>query len=45
MNIVVARRHRSLATVKEYNEEIEYIHLNPLKAGLVSDPRTGDGPT
>jgi putative transposase len=26
----------ALRTVKEYNEKVEYIHLNPVKAGLVS---------
>ena len=26
---------RALRTVKEYNEKVEYIHLNPVKAGLV----------
>jgi hypothetical protein len=26
---------RALRTVREYNEKIEYIHLNPVKAGLV----------
>ena len=25
---------RPLRTVKEYNEKVEYIHLNPVKAGL-----------
>ena len=25
---------RALRTVKEYNEKVEYIHLNPVKAGL-----------
>ena len=29
---------RALRTVKEYNEKIEYIHLNPVKAGLVQQP-------
>jgi len=29
---------RALRTVKEYNEKIEYIHLNPVKAGLVECP-------
>ena len=29
---------RALCTVKEYNEKVEYIHLNPVKAGLVSRP-------
>ena len=27
---------RALRTVKEYNESLEYIHLNPVRAGLVS---------
>ncbi len=26
---------RALRTVKEYNETVEYIHLNPVTAGLV----------
>jgi len=26
---------RALRTVKEYNEKVEYIHLNPVRAGLV----------
>ena len=26
---------RALRTVKEYHEKVEYIHLNPLRAGLV----------
>jgi len=29
---------RALRTVKEYNEKVEYIHLNPVRAGLVSHP-------
>jgi REP-associated tyrosine transposase len=29
---------RALRSVKEYNEKIEYIHLNPVRAGLVSRP-------
>ena len=29
---------RALRTVKEYNEKVEYIHLNPVRAGLVSRP-------
>jgi len=29
---------RALRTVKEYNEKAEYIHLNPVRAGLVSRP-------
>jgi len=27
---------RALRTVKEYNEKVEYIHLNPVKAGLAT---------
>ncbi|MGH9396051.1 MAG: REP-associated tyrosine transposase [Terriglobia bacterium] len=27
---------RALRSVKEYNEKVEYIHLNPVKTGLVS---------
>lgn len=30
---------RALRSVKEYNEKIEYIHLNPVKAGLVRRPQ------
>ncbi len=26
---------RALRTVKEYNEKVEYLHLNPVRAGLV----------
>jgi REP-associated tyrosine transposase len=29
---------RALRTVKEHHEKVEYIHLNPLKAGLVERP-------
>ena len=29
---------RALGTVKEYGEEVEYIHLNPVRAGLLSRP-------
>jgi cysteine sulfinate desulfinase/cysteine desulfurase-like protein len=29
---------RALRTVKEYNEKVEYIYLNPVRAGLVSRP-------
>ena len=29
---------RALRTVQEYKEKVEYIHLNPVKAGLVSRP-------
>ena len=28
----------ALRTVKEYNEKVEYIRLNPVRAGLVSRP-------
>jgi hypothetical protein len=29
---------RALRTVEEYNKKVEYIHLNPVRAGLVSRP-------
>ena len=29
---------RALRTVKEYNGKVEYIHLIPIKAGLVTRP-------
>ena len=29
---------RALRTVKEYNEKVQYIHLNPVKAGLARRP-------
>ncbi|MGH9406365.1 MAG: hypothetical protein ACRD3D_11090 [Terriglobia bacterium] len=29
---------RALGTVEEYNAKVEYIHGNPVKAGLVSRP-------
>jgi putative transposase len=29
---------RALRTVKEYNETVDYIHLNPVRRGLVKDP-------
>jgi putative transposase len=29
---------RAVRTVKEYHEKVEYIHLNPVKAGLASRP-------
>lgn len=29
---------RALRTVREYHEKLEYIHLNPVKAGLVERP-------
>jgi hypothetical protein len=30
--------HRALRTVQEYHEKVEYIHRNPVKAGLVNRP-------
>ena len=30
---------RALRTMKEYNETLEYIHLNPARPGLVEDTR------
>jgi len=30
---------RALRTVQEYNEKVEYIHLNPLRRALVSRPQ------
>jgi REP element-mobilizing transposase RayT len=32
---------RALRSVKEYNEEVEYIRLNPVRAGRVSRPEDG----
>jgi len=32
---------RALRTVKEYHEKVEYIHLNPVKAGLARRPEDG----
>jgi putative transposase len=29
---------RAIRTVKEYHEKVEYIHLNPVRAGLVGHP-------
>ena len=29
---------RALRTVREYHEKVEYIHLNPVRAGLVQRP-------
>ena len=29
---------RAVRTVREYHEKVEYIHLNPVKAGLVQRP-------
>jgi putative transposase len=35
---------RALRTVKEYREKVDYIHQNPVKAGLVSSvPKNGHG--
>jgi hypothetical protein len=36
--------HRALRTVKEYNAKVEYIHWNPVKAGLVSQPEEEEWP-
>jgi REP element-mobilizing transposase RayT len=30
---------RALRTVEEYHEKVEYIHLNPVRAGLVRHPQ------
>jgi REP-associated tyrosine transposase len=30
---------RALRTVKEYTEKVEYLHLNPVRSGLVSHPQ------
>jgi len=30
---------RALRTVKEYGEKVEYLHLNPVKAGLARRPQ------
>lgn len=30
---------RALRTVKEYNEKVEYIHMNPVRASLVGRPQ------
>ena len=35
---------RALRTVKEYNEKVESIHLNPVRAGLVSRPEDWSRP-
>ena len=35
---------RALRSVKEYNEKVEYIHLNPVRAGLVSRPEDWSRP-
>jgi putative transposase len=31
---------RALRTVREYHEKVEYIHLNPVRAGLASCPQS-----
>jgi len=33
----------ALRTVREYHEKVEYIHLNPVKRGLVKKPEDGKG--
>jgi len=30
---------RALRTLQEYHEKVEYIHLNPVRAGLVAHPQ------
>jgi hypothetical protein len=35
---------RALRAVKEYNEKVEYLHLNPVRAGLVSRPEDWSRP-
>jgi hypothetical protein len=35
---------RALRTVEEYNEKVEHIHLNPVRAGLVSRPEDWSRP-
>jgi hypothetical protein len=30
---------RALRTVREYNEKVEYIHLNPVRAGRMARPQ------
>jgi hypothetical protein len=35
---------RALRTVGEYNKKVEYIHLNPARAGLVSRPEDWSRP-
>jgi len=32
---------RALRSVKEYSEKVEYIHLNPVRAGWVGRPEDG----
>ena len=34
---------RALRTVKEYHETVEYIHLNPVRRGLVKRAEVGNG--
>ena len=34
----------ALRSVKEYNEKVEYIHLDPVRAGLVSRPEDWSRP-
>ena len=34
---------RAIRTVKEYHEKVEYIHLNPVRAGLVGHPQDWRG--
>jgi phage regulator Rha-like protein len=36
----LAGRRRARRTVKEYNEKVEYIHLNPAKRGLAKEAAT-----
>jgi hypothetical protein len=31
--------HRALRTVQEYNEKVEHIHRNTVRAGLMSQPQ------
>ena len=35
---LLARFDRALRTVKEYHAKVEYIHLNPVRGGLVQTP-------
>jgi putative transposase len=35
---------RALRTVEEYHEKVEYIHLNPVRAGLVGRPQDWSRP-
>jgi len=37
--------HRALRTVKEYQETVEYIHLNPLRRGLLKRPEDWKWPS